>query len=123
ACGAQILGWEGKVDFDAPVVEYWPEFGAEGKKDIPVRWLFSHRAGLPAIDRELTIEDVFAWTPVVDGLAAQRPLWEPNSAHGYQVGTYGWLAGEVIRRIVGVTVGAFVAGRMGEALSFDLWSC
>ena len=121
AVAAHILGEEGKLDFDAPVVEYWPEFGAEGKKDIPVRWLFSHRAGLPAIDRQLTIEDVFAWTPVVDGLAAQRPLWEPNSAHGYHVGTYGWLAGEVIRRIVGVSVGEFVAGRIAKPLKLDLW--
>src|SRR4029077_18562483 len=78
AVAGHILAQEGKLDFDAPVSEYWPEFGAEGKKDIRVRWLFSHRAGLAAIDRPLSVEDVFAWDPVVDALAAQRPLWAPN---------------------------------------------
>jgi CubicO group peptidase (beta-lactamase class C family) len=121
AVAAQMLAEEGKLDFDAPVVEYWPEFGAEGKQTIPVRWLFSHRAGLPAIDRPLTIEDVFAWTPVVDGLAAQRPMWEPNTAHGYHVGTYGWLAGEVIRRVAGASVGQVVAQRIARPLNLDLW--
>jgi CubicO group peptidase (beta-lactamase class C family) len=121
AMAAHLLAEEGRLDFDAPVTEYWPEFGAEGKQDMPVRWLFSHRAGLPAIDRPLTLEDVFAWDPVVDALAAQRPLWEPNSAHGYHVGTYGWLAGEVIRRITGMSVGHFVAERIAGPLGLELW--
>jgi CubicO group peptidase (beta-lactamase class C family) len=71
AIAAHMLAQEGKLDFDAPVVRYWPEFGAEGKESIPVRWLFSHRAGLAAIDRPLSLEDVYAWDPVVDALAAQ----------------------------------------------------
>ena len=118
---AHMLAQEGKLDFDAPVTKYWPEFAAEGKQDMPVRWLFSHRAGLPAIDRQLSIEDVYAWTPVVDALAAQRPLWEPNTAHGYHVGTFGWLAGEVVRRVAGVSVGEFVAERITRPLQLDLW--
>ena len=121
AVAAHMLAQEGKLDFDEPVVKYWPEFGIEGKERMPVRWLFSHRAGLPAIDRALTIEDVYAWTPVVDALAAQRPLWEPNTAHGYHVGTYGWLAGEVLRRITGEPVGKFVAERIAGPLKLDLW--
>src|SRR5437899_4536464 len=121
AIAAHILAQEGKLDFDAPVTEYWPEFGAEGKEKIPVRWLFSHRAGLAAIDRPLQLEDVLAWDPVVDALEAQRPLWEPNTAHGYHVGTYGWLAGEVMRRSAGVSVGRFVAERIAQPLGLDLW--
>ena len=121
AVGAHMLAEEGKLDFDAPVIEYWPEFGAEGKADIPVRWLFSHRAGLPAIDRQLTIEDVYQWQPVVDALAAQRPLWEPNTGHGYHVGTFGWLAGEVVRRAGGRSVGTLVAERISRPLGLDLW--
>ncbi len=121
AVAAHMLAQEGKLDFDAPVTDYWPEFAAEGKGQIPVRWLFSHRAGLPAIDRQLSIEDVYAWAPIVDALAAQRPLWEPNSAHGYHVGTYGWLAGEVIRRVAGVSVGEFVGKRIARPLGLELW--
>ena len=122
AVAAHMLAQEGgRLDFEAPVTAYWPEFGAEGKSEIPVRWLFSHRAGLPAIDRPLSIEDVYAWTPVAEALAAQKPLWEPNSGHGYHVGTYGWLAGEVVRRVTGVSVGAFVADRIARPLGLDLW--
>jgi CubicO group peptidase (beta-lactamase class C family) len=121
AVAAHMLAAEGKLDFDAPVVEYWPEFGAEGKDQIPVRWLFSHRAGLPAIDRPLSLDDVLAWHPVVDALAAQRPLWEPGSAHGYHVSTYGWLAGEVIRRVAGMSVGRYVAEHIARPLDLDLW--
>jgi CubicO group peptidase (beta-lactamase class C family) len=121
ALAAHMLAAEGKLDFDAPVVEYWPEFGAEGKDHIPVRWLFSHRAGLPAIDRPLSLDDVLAWDPVVDALAAQRPLWEPGSAHGYHVSTYGWLAGEVIRRVTGMSVGQYVAEHIARPLDLELW--
>jgi CubicO group peptidase (beta-lactamase class C family) len=121
AVAAHILAQEGRLDFDAPVVEYWPEFGAEGKERIPVRWLFSHRAGLPAIDRPLTVDDVLGWDGVVAALAAQKPLWEPDTAHGYHVGTYGWLAGEVIRRVAGKSVGHFVAERISRPLGLELW--
>jgi CubicO group peptidase (beta-lactamase class C family) len=121
AIAAHMLAQEGKLDFDAPVTLYWPEFGAEGKERIPVRWLFSHRAGLAAIDRPLSLEDVYAWDPVVDALAAQRPLWEPGTAHGYHVGTFGWLAGEVIRRVSGMSVGKFVAERIAKPLGLEFW--
>ena len=121
AVAAHMLAQDGRLDFEAPVTKYWPEFGAEGKQEMPVRWLFSHRAGLPAVDRPLSVDDVYAWTPVVDALAAQRPLWEPNFGHGYHVGTYGWLAGEVIRRITGGSVGAFVAERISRPLGLELW--
>jgi len=118
---AHMLAQEGALDFDAPVTRYWPEFAAEGKGEMPVRWLFSHRAGLPAIDRQLTIDDVYAWNPVVEALAAQRPLWEPNTGHGYHVGTFGWLAGEVVRRVAGESVGHLVAERISGPLNLDLW--
>jgi CubicO group peptidase (beta-lactamase class C family) len=121
AIAAHMLAQEGKLDFDAPVTRYWPEFGAEGKERIPVRWLFSHRAGLAAIDRPLSLDDVYAWNPVTDALAAQRPLWEPGSAHGYHVGTYGWLAGEVIRRVSGKSIGKFVAERIAGPLGLEFW--
>jgi CubicO group peptidase (beta-lactamase class C family) len=121
AIAAHMLAQEGKLDFDAPVTRYWPEFGAEGKQSMPVRWLFSHRAGLAAIDRPVSLEDVYAWDPVADALAAQRPLWEPGSAHGYHVGTFGWLAGEVIRRVSGKSVGRFVAEKLAQPLGLEFW--
>src|ERR1700730_6069433 len=121
AVAGHILAEEGRLDFDAPVTHYWPEFAAEGKGTMPVRWLFSHRAGLAAIDTPLTVEHVYAWDPVVAALAAQRTNWEPGSAHGYHALTYGWRAGEVIRRASGVSVGRFVAERVARPLGLDFW--
>ena len=121
AMAAHMLAQEGKLDFDAPVTNYWPEFAAEGKAGIPVRWLFCHKSGLAAVDRPLGLDDVIAWTPCVEALAAQRPYWEPGTAHGYHTWTYGWLAGEVIRRVAGVSVGKFVAERITKALGAEFW--
>jgi CubicO group peptidase (beta-lactamase class C family) len=63
----------GELDLDAPIAHYWPEFAAEGKGSIPVQWALSHRAGVPAVDRRFTIEDVLNWHPVVAAVAAQKP--------------------------------------------------
>jgi CubicO group peptidase (beta-lactamase class C family) len=121
AMAAHMLAQEGKLDFEAPVTDYWPEFAAEGKGTIPVRWLFCHKSGLAAVDRPLGLDDVAAWKPCVEALEAQRPYWEPGTAHGYHTWTYGWLAGEVIRRAAGVSVGKFVAERIAKPLQAEFW--
>ncbi len=121
ALAAHILAQDGRLDFDTPVVEYWPEFAAEGKSGIPVRWLFSHQAGLIGIDQPLGLDAVLAWTPLAEALAAQRPFWTPGTAHGYHAYTYGWLAGEVIRRITGMSPGRFVSERIAKPLELEFW--
>jgi CubicO group peptidase (beta-lactamase class C family) len=121
AIAAHILAQEGKLDFDAPVTDYWPEFAAAGKAGIPVRWLFCHKSGLAAVDHPFGLADLVAWTPCIEALAAQKPLWEPGTAHGYHTWTYGWLAGEVIRRVAGVSVGKFVAERIAKPLQAEFW--
>jgi CubicO group peptidase (beta-lactamase class C family) len=116
---ANLLSQQGRLDFDAPVATYWPEFAAEGKESMPVRLIMSHQAGLPVVDRLFTKEDVFTWDPICEALAAQRPIWEPGSAHGYHGQTYGYLIGEVIRRITGRTVGTFLAEEVAGPLALD----
>jgi CubicO group peptidase (beta-lactamase class C family) len=118
---AHLLAQRGELDLDAPASNYWPEFKAEGKENIPVRQLLSHRSGLPVVDVDLTPEQVCAWDPVVDALAAQKPIWEPNTKHGYHALTYGWLVGEIIKRVSGKSVGAFFRSEIGDALGLDLW--
>ena len=118
---AHLLAQRGELDLDAPVARYWPEFAAGGKQDIPVRWLLSHRVGLPIFDEPLTIEEFLAWAPPVKALAAQSPVWEAGTAHGYHAGTYGWLVGEVIRRISGKSVGTFFADEVAGPLGLDFW--
>src|SRR3954471_20221775 len=88
---AHLLAQRGELDLDAPVVEYWPEFGAAGKDEIPVRWLLSHQAGLPVIDTPLTFENACAWHPVIRALEAQKPLWQPGTEHVYHNMTFGFL--------------------------------
>ncbi|MBX3286492.1 MAG: beta-lactamase family protein [Actinobacteria bacterium] len=102
------LAQQGRIDLDAPVARYWPEFAANGKAEIPVRWLLSHRSGLVGLDRVLSVEELCDWDTVVAALAAQAPLWEPGTAHGYHALTFGHLVGEVIRRVSGQRVGDYV---------------
>src|SRR5690348_13569738 len=79
---AHKLAQEGKLDFDAPVAKYWPEFAQNGKADIPLSYLLSHQAGLAWVDGTMTAEEVFEWDPVIRALEAQAPLWQPGTAHG-----------------------------------------
>jgi CubicO group peptidase (beta-lactamase class C family) len=118
---AYLLVQDGALDLDAPVVRYWPEFGQRGKSEIPVRWLLSHRAGLSALDRRLSRDEALAWDPVIRAIEDQAPLWPPGSAYAYHTITYGWLVGEVIRRVTGASVGAFVRRRLAEPLDLRLW--
>jgi CubicO group peptidase (beta-lactamase class C family) len=118
---AHKLAQEGLLDIDAPVAGYWPEFAQEGKANIPVRYLLSHRAGLAWVDEPLTLEQALAWEPMIHALEHQAPSWEPGTAHGYHAITYGYLVGEVIRRVTGRTVGTYFREEIAEPLGLDFW--
>ena len=120
AC-ANLLAQRGELDVDAPVAQYWPEFKAAGKADIPVRWLLCHKAGLPYVDADLSLEEALAWHPVVRALEEQEPVWEPGTAHGYHATTYGWLVGEVVRRITGKSLGTFFRDEFAAPLDLEFW--
>jgi CubicO group peptidase (beta-lactamase class C family) len=120
AC-ANLLVQRGELDLDAPVAQYWPEFKANGKEGITVRWLLCHKAGLPYVDAEVTFEEALAWDPVIEALEAQAPLWEPGTAHGYHATTFGWLVGEVVRRVTGKSLGTFFAEEIAGPLGLELW--
>jgi CubicO group peptidase (beta-lactamase class C family) len=115
------LAERGELNLDAPVAEYWPEFKAEGKELMPVRWLLSHRSGLPIIDRKMTPAEALDWQTVTAALAAEHPVWEPGTAHGYHALTYGWLVGEVVRRVDGRSLGKFFADEVATPLGLDFW--
>ena len=118
---AHLLAQRGLLDLDAPVVEYWPEFGAAGKADVPVSWLLSHRSGVIDTDARLTLDEALDWDTVTAALAASSPAWEPGTAHGYHAVTYGWLVGEVVRRVAGTDLGSFVRDELAGPLGLDLW--
>ncbi|MEU2430602.1 serine hydrolase domain-containing protein [Streptomyces sp. NPDC007861] len=121
ATAVHRLAERGGLDLDAPVAKYWPEFAANGKSDIPVGWLLSHQAGLVALDQPLPLTEALAWDPMAAALAAQRPLWTPGTAHGYHGRTWGWLVGEVIRRVSGRSPGRFFADEIADPLELDFY--
>ena len=121
AIGANQLAQEGRLDVDAPVADYWPEFATAGKERIPVDYLLSHRAGLAWVDEKLTLEDALVWDPMIHALERQTPLWEPGTAHGYHAVTYGYLVGEVVRRITGRSVGTYFRDEIARPLGLDFW--
>lgn len=116
-----LLAERGEIDLDTPVTAYWPEFGAEGKDRITVAQLLSHQAGLPVPAEPMTREELLAGIPVVESLAGQKPMWEPGTAHGYHALTFGWLVGELVRRVSGRTLGAVFAAEVSGPLGLDFW--
>jgi CubicO group peptidase (beta-lactamase class C family) len=118
---AHMLVERGLLDFDAPVARYWPEFAQAGKATIPVRWLLSHRAGLPAIRRDMPPQSLYDWHAFTRALTETAPWWEPGTRHGYHALTFGYLVGEVIRRISGKSVGQFFRAEVAGPLKADFF--
>jgi CubicO group peptidase (beta-lactamase class C family) len=114
---ALILADRGRLDVDAPVARYWPEFAAAGKDGVLVRHLLSHTAGLP--DWLGPVEEIYDWPAATARLAAQELQWEPGTAAGYHSLTQGFLVGEVVRRITGLSVGEFFAAEVAGPLGAD----
>jgi CubicO group peptidase (beta-lactamase class C family) len=110
---------EGKLELDAPVARYWPAFAQNGKDQVLVRHLLGHQAGLPAIRKPLPGEALFDWTVMTDALAAEEPWWTPGSAHGYHAMTFGWLVGEVVRRVAGKSLGSYFRDELAGPLGLD----
>lgn len=110
----------GLLDLDEPVATYWPEFGTHGKDRVTVRQMLAHRAGLVAPQTEHTPDDLRSWYPVVDGLAGQAPMWKPNTAHAYHALTFGYLAGEVLRRVSGRRPSEWLATEVASPLGLRM---
>ncbi|HEY7439348.1 MAG TPA: serine hydrolase domain-containing protein [Acidimicrobiia bacterium] len=118
---ANRLAQQGALDFDAPVANYWPEFAQAGKEAIPVSQLLCHEAGLPWVDEPLTLEQALAWDPMIHALEHQVPVWEPGTRHGYHAVTFGYLVGEVVRRVTGSSIGSYFADEIARPLGLDFW--
>lgn len=119
-CALRLVD-QGLLDLDAPVAKYWPEFAQAGKAEVPVRYLLSHRAGLPAVKEPLPQGSFYNWDLMTAALAKQEPWWEPGTKHGYHAVTFGWLVGEVVRRISGKSLGAFFRDEVASPLGIDFY--
>lgn len=116
-----LLVQEGRLSLDAPVIEYWPEFGQGGKGEVTVRMAMSHRAGLASLDRDFTLGEVLAWEPVIRGIEVQRPHHPPGAGHMYHALTYGWIVGEIIHRVTGMLPGEYFRRTLGDPLELRTW--
>jgi CubicO group peptidase (beta-lactamase class C family) len=116
---ALMLVDRGQLDLDAPVAKYWPEFAQAGKDKIPVRYLLSHQSGLAAFDEPTHLEALYDWERIIKQLAAQKPLWEPGKQCGYHAFTFGYLVGELVRRITNKTLGTFFREEVAIPLGAD----
>ncbi|MFI7639401.1 serine hydrolase domain-containing protein [Nonomuraea sp. NPDC049400] len=115
------LAERGLVDVSGAVADVWPEFAARGKGAVTVEHLLTHQSGLPVVEEPVPVEEFGDQAAIAARLAGQAPLWEPGSAHGYHALSYGFLVGEVIRRVTGKSVGELVAAEIAEPLGLELW--
>jgi CubicO group peptidase (beta-lactamase class C family) len=111
----------GLLDYGERVSTYWPEFAAHGKGEVTVAQLLSHQVGLISVDAPTTLAEALDWDTTVARLADTKPDWPIGTAHGYHALTFGWLAGELIRRVDGRSPGRFVADEIAGPLGLDLW--
>ena len=116
---AHRLVEQGRLDLNDPVAKYWPEFAQAGKAEVPVHLLLSHRVGLPTVSEKVPEGAIFDWATMTDVIAQQTPFWEPGTRHGYHGLTYGWLVGEVVRRISGKSLGTFFRDEVALPLGLD----
>jgi CubicO group peptidase (beta-lactamase class C family) len=111
----------GRLELEAPVARYWPEFAAAGKEAVTVRALVSHTARLPGLTTPVEREELTDDVRMAELLAAQPQLEDPRAAHAYHALTYGWLCGELVRRIDGRSVGRFFAEELAGPLDLEIF--
>ena len=118
ALAAHLLADRGLLEYDAPVARYWPEFAQNGKAELTVRQALSHRTSLGIIDAAEP-GDVLDWEVLTEKIAAQAPNWEPNTNETYHSITFGFIAGEIVRRIDGRPIQQFIAEELAAPLEAD----
>lgn len=110
---------EGKLSLDDPVCKHWPEFAANGKEKVLVRHLMSHTSGVSGWEEPIIASDLYDHEKCSSLLAAQAPWWEPGTKSGYHAMTQGYLLGELVKRVTGISLGNFFRTRVAEPLGAD----
>lgn len=111
-----MLADQGLLDFEAPVAHYWPEFAQNGKAAVRIRHLLTHTAGLPAPSQKVPDDALYDWAAMTRALEQSSLWWEPGTRCGYQAATFGWLNGEIVRRVSGLSVGQYLRAHIAEPL-------
>lgn len=119
-CAHRLID-QGKMDLDAKVTQYWPEFGQNGKEDVTVRMMLNHSVGLPAFREPIKEGGYNDWDYMVERLAAEKPFWKPGTRNGYHMISFGWTVGELVRRVSGQSLGTYFKEQIAQPLGIDFW--
>ncbi|MFX1575387.1 MAG: serine hydrolase domain-containing protein [Promethearchaeota archaeon] len=114
-----MLADKKNIDVDAPVADYWPEFAQSGKEKITVGHLLSHTAGLAGFDEKIELKDFYNWKKVTEALSRQKPWWDDRQRSGYHAYTFGFLLGEVVKRVSKKSLGRFLKEEITGPLDID----
>lgn len=120
ALAMHLLADQGRIDFDAPVATYWPEFANNGKGGVRVKHVLTHTSGLPAPSFKVPDAALYDWRAMTEALERSTLWWEPGSQAGYHAATFGWLNGEIVRRVSGQSVGQYLRAHIAEPLGADV---
>ena len=115
-----LLADRGEIDLHAPVAQYWPEFGQAGKEDITVAMVLGHRSGVIGPRSRMHWSEVADWDLVCENIARSEPWWEPGTAQGYHMVTFGFILGQVVRRVTGRTLGEYLRTEIAEPMGIDV---
>jgi CubicO group peptidase (beta-lactamase class C family) len=118
---AHMLIDRGELDLHAPVADYWPEFATNGKENATVAMMLNHSVGLPALREPVKDGGYYDWDYMVERLAAEAPFWEPGTRNGYHMITFGWVVGELVRRVSRRSLGTFFREEVAQPLGLDFW--
>ncbi len=119
ALAAHVLVDRGEIDLDRLVSHYWPQFASNGKDQATVRMLLNHTVGVPAWREKVPKGEVYDWDAMAARCAAEAPFWEPGTRQGYHMLSFGWLIGEVVRRVSGSSLGTFLREALAEPFGAD----
>ncbi len=118
---AHVLASRGKLDLDAPVARYWPEFATGPKEGATVRMMLDHSVGLPAFRTPIRPGGCYDWDYMIRMLEAEPPFWKPGTRNGYHMINFGWTVGELVRRVSGRSLGAFFRDEIARPLGIEFW--
>lgn len=121
ALACHLLADRGLLDLDAPVAEVWPEFAHGAKAGVTTRMMLNHTTGVAAFRDELPEGSAFDWDYMCDRVAAEEPWWAPGTRNGYHLLSFGWVAGELVRRASGLSLGTFFREEVAEPAEADFW--
>ena len=121
AAAVAMLVDRGLIGYGERIASVWPEFAQGGKAEVTLSQLMSHQAGLPGFIEPTSVQDQCDWVACCGKLARQAPVWVPGHATSYHAMTFGWLAGEVVRRVAKKTVGEFLRDEIAGPLAADIF--